>query len=75
MNIRRLSRPTALALSLALATGTPAAAGPPPSDYTEMNLEQLMAIPVYAASKREQKTTEAPSSVTLITSQDIAAYG
>lgn len=44
-------------------------------DYTSLNLEQLMAIPVYSAAKREQKTSEAPSSVTVITSQDVRAYG
>jgi outer membrane receptor for ferrienterochelin and colicins len=44
-------------------------------DYTSLNLEQLMAIPVYSAAKREQNTSEAPSSVTVITSQDVRAYG
>jgi len=44
-------------------------------DYTSLSLEQLMAIPVYSAAKREQKTSEAPSSVTVITSQDVRAYG
>ena len=44
-------------------------------DYTSLSLEQLMAIPVYSAAKREQKASEAPSSVTVITSQDVRAYG
>lgn len=44
-------------------------------DYTSLSLEQLMAIPVYSAAKREQKTSEAPSSVTVVTSQDVRAYG
>lgn len=44
-------------------------------DYTSLSLEQLMAIPVYSAAKREQKTSEAPSSVTVITSQDVRTYG
>lgn len=44
-------------------------------DYTSLSLEQLMAIPVYSAAKREQKSSEAPSSVTVITSQDVRAYG
>jgi iron complex outermembrane receptor protein len=45
------------------------------ADYADMTLEQLMAIPVHAASKRDQSATEAPSSVTLITAQEIRAYG
>lgn len=44
-------------------------------DYTSLSLEQLMAIPVYSAAKREQKTSEAPSSVTVVTAQDVRAYG
>ena len=44
-------------------------------DYTSLSLEQLMSIPVYSAAKREQKTSEAPSSVTVVTSQDVRAYG
>ena len=54
----------------------PAAAGDSAApDYLDMSLDQLMAIPVYAASKREQKTSDAPSSVTLVTHHDIRAYG
>jgi outer membrane receptor for ferrienterochelin and colicins len=44
-------------------------------DYTNLSLEQLMAIPVYSAAKREQSTSEAPSSVTVVTSQDVRAFG
>ena len=49
-----------------------------PADLTEMPLEALMNIEVpkvYGASKFEQKITEAPSSVTVITSDDIKRYG
>jgi len=52
------------------ATATPA--------EPEMNLEQLMKmeIPVVeGASKYAQKVTEAPSSVTIITSDDVKKYG
>ncbi|HUA38329.1 MAG TPA: TonB-dependent receptor [Candidatus Sulfopaludibacter sp.] len=47
-------------------------------DLTELSLEQLMQIKVpevYSASKFEQKATEAPSSVTVITSDEIKHYG
>jgi len=47
-------------------------------DLKQMSLEELMEIEVskvYAASKYEQKITEAPSSVTIITSDEIRKYG
>ena len=47
-------------------------------DLTQLSLEQLMQIKipeVYTASKFEQKATEAPSSVTVITSDEIKRYG
>jgi iron complex outermembrane receptor protein len=40
-----------------------------------MSLEDLMNIPVYAASRHEQKGTEAPASVTIVTSEQIRRYG
>ena len=69
--------PWAALLVVALATTMvpPADAVTVADDYTSLSLEQLMAIPVYSAAKREQKTSEAPSSVTVITSQDVRAYG
>ena len=48
------------------------------TDLTELPLEALMEIEVpevYGASKFEQKTTEAPSSITIITSEEIQKYG
>lgn len=47
-------------------------------DLTELGLEELMKIEVatvYGASKYEQKVTEAPSSVSIITADDIKKYG
>jgi iron complex outermembrane receptor protein len=47
-------------------------------DLTELSMEDLMKLDVpkvYAASKIEQKTTEAPSSVTIVTVDDIKKYG
>jgi len=47
-------------------------------DLTELPLEALMNLDVpkvYAASKVEQKTTEAPSSVTIITDDEVKKYG
>lgn len=49
-----------------------------PRDPTELTLDELMRLEipkVYGASKYEQKTTEAPSSVTIITSEEVKKYG
>src|ERR1044071_2729527 len=51
---------------------------PPKRDLTELSLEALGNIDVptvYAASKVEQKTTEAPSSVTIVTADEIKKFG
>lgn len=53
-------------------------ANSPSADITDLSLEALMEIEVpkvYGASKFEQKTTEAPSSITVITSDEIKRYG
>src|SRR6266571_5043893 len=53
-----------------------ALAQPLPTDLTQLPLEQLMSIDVvYGASKHEQKVTDAPSFVSVVTSEDIARYG
>ena len=62
----------------------PAAAGDPPSftsaaepahGLAELSLDQLIDIPIYAAARRDQKSSEAASSVTIITSAEIANHG
>jgi outer membrane receptor for ferrienterochelin and colicins len=50
----------------------------PSSDQNELSLEELikLEIPtVFGASKLEQKTTEAPSSVTIVGTDEIKKYG
>lgn len=42
---------------------------------TDLSIEELLNVEVYSASKFSQKTTEAPSSVTVITAVDIKSYG
>ncbi|MDO8739245.1 MAG: TonB-dependent receptor plug domain-containing protein [Candidatus Deferrimicrobium sp.] len=66
-----------VAAILALSTHPGAAfAVPLPADLIgSMTLEELMNIPVYAASRREQRSTEAPASVTIVTSEQIRRYG
>ena len=74
----------ALILSLIALFGlwnsTPALAQktPPTRNFADMNLEELMSIhidSVYGASRFTQKVTEAPASVTIITSEEIQRYG
>src|ERR1700747_2424257 len=50
----------------------------PNKNVTDMSLEELMSVridSVYGASGFKQKVTEAPASVTIITSEDIQRYG
>ncbi len=44
-------------------------------DLSKLNLEDLMNISVYSASKRVQNSSDAPSSVTVITADEIQRYG
>ena len=47
----------------------------PPQDLTTLSLEQLSEITVYTASKHAQSLSNAPSSVTVITADEIQRYG
>jgi outer membrane receptor for ferrienterochelin and colicin len=68
-----------LAVSLVLcATTADTNAQTKPVDLTELPLEALMNLDVpkvYGASRVEQKVTEAPSSITIITPDEIKKYG
>jgi len=49
---------------------------PAESSLADQDIETLMKVPVvFSASKLEQKSTEAPSSTTVITSDEIKRYG
>lgn len=68
------------AVLLALATGVPAGENSPfmTRDLKDLSIEELMNIEVdvvYSASKFRQKVNEAPSSVTIITAEEIRRYG
>ncbi len=56
----------------ALAVGLAMSAG---ADLMDLSLEELMNIPVRSASGFEQRTSDAPSSVTIVTRQDIQSFG
>lgn len=65
---------TTLLLVFSARADTGAASSKTP-DYADMDLTELINIPVITASKFEQTATEAPSSITVITSEDIKLYG
>ena len=75
--------PSALLL-MAIVAGevAPVRAQTPPSDppggLADKSLEDLMSVEVgtvFGAAKREQRVTEAPSSVTILTAEDIRTFG
>ncbi|MEY2409178.1 MAG: iron complex outerrane recepter protein [Verrucomicrobiota bacterium] len=56
----------------------PEADGKLSEDFTKLDLDELMAVKVptvYGASKHEQKITEAPSAVSIVTQDDIKKFG
>ena len=68
-----------LGLAAGAAWGQVSTNSPGKTDLADASLEQLMfqfkVQSVYAASKHEQKVTEAPSSVTIIDADEIKMYG
>jgi outer membrane receptor for ferrienterochelin and colicins len=79
----RLTIPSALLLLTILAGDTaPARAqtpsADPPGGLAGKSLEDLLSVEVgtvFGAAKREQRLTEAPSSVTILTAEDIRTFG
>ncbi len=64
-----------LLLTAGLALTRPALAAEP-IDYTEFSLNDLMEMNVvYGASKHMQEAKEAPSSITIVTKEEIQTYG
>lgn len=63
------------AFAILLVWASPVPAQMRDRDLSESSLEELMNIEVYSASRHLQDTKEAPSSVTLITADDIQRYG
>jgi outer membrane receptor for ferrienterochelin and colicins len=63
-------------LSLALFAFTASAGGQPPiKDLSDASLEELSNIQVYSASKHLQNASDAPASITVVTSDEIQKYG
>jgi len=67
--------PTRLWLIMFLLLALPATAQEGTKDLGEVSLEELGTIQVYSASKRLQSASDAPSSVSVITADEIQKYG
>jgi outer membrane receptor for ferrienterochelin and colicins len=63
------------ALALMATAHVPCVAQTQQVDLSEASLEELMNVQVYSAAKHLQSTTEAPSAVTVITSEEIQKHG
>ena len=74
---KRRPRPPACMRKLLLcaALGAAFSAQGAPADLMALDLEQLLRLTVTGASKYEQKQSEVPASVTVITRQEIKAFG
>ena len=44
-------------------------------DFSELNLEEMLNIPIYSASKRKQNISESPNAISVITAEDIKRSG
>lgn len=64
-----------LYVCVALGSNSCASGQQPPPDLSEASLEQLGEIPVYSASMHLQPSRDAPSSVTVITADEIREQG
>src|SRR5688572_22983829 len=71
----------ALAPPLASAQQPPPAADPPPErapdpdDLAGFRLDELLDMSVYVASKRDEKVSEAPASITAHAAEDVQTLG
>lgn len=77
-NLRNRWCAAAGALCLWLAVGVGAVEADPAENFADMSLEQLMEVKVnsvFTASRREQKTWEAPASVSIVTRDEIQTFG
>lgn len=76
---RRVCLACVFALALFVGVRAPARATPPDAagtDYTTFNLDELTGMDVvYGAASYDQKITDAPASVTVITADEIQAHG
>jgi iron complex outermembrane receptor protein len=76
--MRRIAARLGAGMLLLALSPRPAVAGQDDQDLSTLTIEDLMRVrvdQVYGAARRLQPTTEAPSSVTIITAEEIKRYG
>ena len=64
-----------MCILMLLASPTLSRADDDAPDQVNMSIEELMGIKVYGASKFEQKASEAPAAVSIVTADEIRKYG
>ena len=77
-SLRTRSRILLACVSLTLAAAVQAQQMPDSENIADLSIEELMQVrvdSVYGASKHEQKVTQAPSSMTMVTADDIRRFG
>ncbi|HKQ13174.1 MAG TPA: TonB-dependent receptor [Steroidobacteraceae bacterium] len=75
---RARSRTLTLCIALALSAAAQAQDAVADGNLADLSIEELMQVrvdSVYGASKHEQKVTQAPSSVTIVTAEEIRRFG
>jgi outer membrane cobalamin receptor len=76
MGSRQLALIAGLLILSACGWTGPGSAAEEPTDYMQFSLDELMEMSVVSgASKYMQKTSEAPSSISIITAEEIRVYG
>jgi outer membrane receptor for ferrienterochelin and colicin len=70
-----MARLCAVLLAVAVLAGPAAGQQDKAGDLKELNLEQLMNVQFYTASKRAQNASDTPASVTVVTADEIRTFG
>jgi outer membrane receptor for ferrienterochelin and colicins len=76
--LRALLALSCSAVSLWTAGAIAASPGPSADELSQLSLQELMQVrveSVYSASRHEQKVTQAPASVTILTAEDLRRFG
>jgi iron complex outermembrane receptor protein len=73
--LEMMVRTCALLIALGLLLPGAAAQRSAEGDLDKLNLEQLLNVPFYTASKRSQSASDTPASVTVVTAAEIRTFG
>lgn len=73
--VEQAVRGATLISCLCVSTAWTRAASPDPATLLELELDELMQVTIVTASRHPQRSQDAPASVTVITAEDIVAFG